>query len=166
MCAANAAFAQVRIFDGTVIGTFSGTDTVNQVPTAEGIIGNIANDPTTWITTRLSTTTDYVISGPAIASNSLGDVIVIYEYFDTVNNLSQVAVAMLPTGTTTWIINTVSDGNSFANNSDHTGSIDDLGNVVVTWSAFNPNTSQQQVLCATSVISPTPAWAGPTTISQ
>ena len=161
----NSAFAQVRIFDGTVITAWEGEDSSTTYSTIEGVIGSISTDPTTWTRTTLSDSAWYVISGPTIASNLNGDIIVVFEYFDTVSSNSLVAVAMLPTGTTTWNVATVSNGDTYSNNSDHIGAIDESGNVIVTWSAYNPSTNEQQVMCSTSTISTTPTWSGPTQLS-
>ena len=161
----NSAFAQVRIFNGTVITAWQGQNASTSFSTIEGVIGSTSTDPTTWTRTTLSDSTQNVISSPVIASNSNGDVIVVYEYFDTVNSLSLVAVAMLPSGTTTWNVTTVSDGNTFANNNDPRGAVDQSGNVIATWAAYNPSTNEQQVMCSTSTISATPTWSGPIKLS-
>lgn len=162
---ANSGLAQVKLHDGTVISAWQGEDTSTTFATIEGVIGSISSDPTTWTRTTLTASTDYALSAPTLITNDNGDAIVIYEFFDTITSSSLTAAAMLPEGTTTWIVNTISNGDTFANLGDQTGSIDESGNVIATWSAYNTSTNESQVMCSTSSISTTPTWSGPTKIS-
>jgi len=163
--AANSILGRVKVNDGTVITAWQGADTSTSFATIEGVIGSTSTDPTTWTRTTLSSATQYVLTGPSLVTNANGDAVVAFEYYDTVSSASLIAAAMLPAGTTTWSVTTLSNGDTYANIGDQTGSIDESGNVVVIWSAYNTSTNESQVMCSTSSISATPTWSGPTKLS-
>ena len=161
----NSGLAVCKVIDGNTFVTWLGEDTSTTYPTIEAAIGTVATNPTTWTITRLTGTGQYAVQAPSMATNANGDVIVVFEYYDSTTTDTLCAAAMLPTGTSTWIINVLSTGATYANMGDQRGSIDELGNVIVTWGAYDPALNENHVFVATSTISTTPTWSGPVQLS-
>lgn len=157
----NASLSQVKVIGGTVITAWQGQDSTSGFATIEASVGSISTDPSTWTHTVFTSTTDYATTAPFLTTNANGDALIVYEFYDTINSYCLTNAAMLPAGTSTWAVNTISDPANFADQGDQVGSIDESGNIAVTWANYNFNTEGEEVVVATSAISATPTWSYP-----
>ncbi len=155
---ANSNAGTCRLIDGTIVTTWLTQDPDGpwQVWAATGSIGA---DPSTWITQEVTVSgaTCISITTPTLFINETsGHAVSTWQYFDQSANVQRIAAAVLPAGTTTWVSQAVSDITSESSNgSDQTVSLDNDGNIMVTWSAFNASVQTSVVRAATGTISGT-----------
>ena len=151
--------------DGQVVAAWLHSDSDGNT-TVIGATGSISDDPSLWSTTTLSTGLSSVEnSSPFIFSNANGDVVVLWQYPDSNSNYF-VAAAMLPVGTTTWNIATISSDSEDAGFFDQMASIDESGNILATWSVYDVNADQFSLRGATAVMGADTTWNSPQTIDS
>lgn len=166
VAAIDAGLGVCKVISGDVVAAWQAVDiSGNQL--VVGATGSVSSNPNTWNLTTLSTVTGSSLnSQPILFSNANGDVLVVWQYFDTNGNY-QIAASMLPVGTTTWNSAVVSDINTDAAGFfDQTASIDESGNILLLWTSFDSTFSHMLVRGATATIGSSTTWSSPFTVSN
>jgi hypothetical protein len=149
---------------GTVIATWNGLDS-NGNTNVIGAIGSTSTDPSTWTTTELSAGIEVNGCTPPLLFNSPNGDVAVFYYFITSDWTYQPAMAMLPSGTTTWNLNTVLvtglGSDTGLGENDQNMSIDSSGNMLATWT-----TNSGKVLGATATMGASSTWSAPFTVAD
>lgn len=149
---------------GSVVGTWQAAD-INNTFIIEGVVGTLSTAPNTWTITDLSNgISALTFLPPHLFSNDNGDVVVMFEYLDSSFNY-QVVACMLPVGTTTWNIATISDTSESAGFEDQFASIDESGNIVATWTIYDSTQNVNKIKLSQAVIGTTSTWTTPITLA-
>jgi hypothetical protein len=157
---------ECKVFNGTIISTWLLQDNAGEILTY-GAVGNIGNPPNTWTVQDITAGAHVdIISKPKLVMNSLGDVMAYWIYYDWVLKVNRVAAARLPSGQTTWVVNTVSGSTSTKSSLDEhlNAAIDDNGNLFIVWTCFDYTTQNFIVEGARGTIAG--AWNTPELIGQ
>jgi hypothetical protein len=107
---------------------------------------------------------DFENNQPALYMNGNGDALVLWQFIDNTDSNAYIAASMLPVGTTTWYTATVSTSEENAAYGDQTAALNDSGDIIVMWTAFNPVVPQ--IRAAYSLLETSPTWTTPETISE
>lgn len=149
---------------GNIVAAWQAADS-NGNTIVEGAIGTISTDPSTWMITTLSSSISQVGNGaPVLFSNSNGDVVVLWEYADT-NSDNWLAASMLPFGATTWNTATISTSTEQAQFLDQRASLDNDGNVFITYTSYNSN-FVPQIRGVTAAMGTDTSYSAPFNVSQ
>ena len=132
---------------------------------ARAAYGIPTDSPSNWTGTMLSTGLNSLADNPPlINANVRGDVIVSWQFYNSITGNFDVAVAVLENNTTAWNIAVVSDDTAeSAGFDDQKASIDENGNAFILWTSMDIATSVIQLRCAATNIS-SPSWT-PVTIA-
>jgi hypothetical protein len=152
-------------FTGSVLVTaWQGVDDNNNT-IVKAAVGNPFDSPSNWTVTTLSAgISPQSNSNPLLSSNSLGDVVVSWQFYNFESGNIDVAAATLQNNTTTWDIQVVSDDSAeSAGYFDQLASIDNNGDILLTYTSTNLESSTIQVRAATTNIS-NPTWS-PVTVA-
>lgn len=154
-----------KVHSGTVVSVWQANDANNNF-IIQAAIGSVSTAPSTWSVTDLSApfSPSTIFYTPHLFSNANGDIVILFQYMDSNSNIQE-AACMLPVGTTTWNIATISNINETAGFSDGFASIDESGNVVATWTGYDPVLNINEIKVSTSVIGPTSVWSIPVTLA-
>lgn len=164
---AEAAFGKIHVHSsGTVVAAWQALDEMsNQV--IMGAIGSTSTDPSTWTKTMLSSgISEGSNTAPMLFDSPNGDVIVMWQYPDENNNYF-LAGAMLPVGTTTWNVATISTSDvDAAGFDDEVCGIDSSGNMLAAWTTYDGSTNTSKMLGATATMGASTTWSTPFEISD
>ncbi len=140
------------------------TDAYQQI--IVGAVGLFGSSPNTWIQTNLSANIAGNMNLPTLFSNVNGDVVILSDYLDVAVSppIKRVVAAVLPRDATIWNVQIIS-GNQNAQNSDEVASIDESGNIIVSWTYNDSVNSAPRIGGATTTLS-TLVWSAPFTVSQ
>lgn len=162
---ANSTGGEIKVVAGNVIAAWLSQDNLGN-SIIKGATGTVSSAPNTWTVSDLST--GFVasqISNPILFSNSIGDVVVLWQYSDMTGNF-YIAGSILPFGAGTWNSATISESTENTGFFDQIASIDEIGNVMVTWSSYNSTLDEVAVRCSFSTIGTNSTWSTPVTISN
>lgn len=158
----NAGSPQSKVYGtGSAIAAWLTTDS-NGITSIMGRTGSVSSDPSTWITTNLTSSLSYlaISQTPQLFSNTRGDVVVIWEYLNLNSNF-MVAAAMLPSQSSNWNVQVISNVSTNSQNMDSLVSISENGDVIAIWTAIDFNSGETVVLYSTTTISSSPLWTSP-----
>lgn len=142
--------AQTKVTGGNAVSIWVSTDAVSGLPIVRGAKGPVG-DPSSWSTTTISFNEGSVqYTTPVLISNANGDVMGMWQWPNVDTGLYTVEGAVLPAGASSWTTATLSGGD--AGYFDQTGSIDESGNILAFWSAWNPDLGQVEVHGCTGAI--------------
>ncbi len=157
---ATSAAGDCVINNGNAIVVWTAFDDINGYIHVYGATGTVSQNSSNWTSQELSIDTNgsYYVTQPRLAiCEATGDAVAIWQYYDDNTGLLRVGAATLPAGTSTWSNHLVSDSLNQQGLSSFDGQafVDANGNVLITWSAYDQNNSDYDVLAATAVISGT-----------
>lgn len=122
-----------------------------------GATGPISQDPNTWTAQEISIPGVLATNIPTPSlylDSNTGNVLSIWQYYDTDLAIMRIAAATLPFSAPSWTSHVLSDVTSeISGFGDQNASIDPFGNFMVTWSAYNPTSELYVVRAATGAIS-------------
>ncbi len=116
--------------------------------------GSITSSPTRWATAQeisINTSGTSSVTVPLLQiDRTNGHAVIVWEYYDSTSGNNLVAAAVLPSGSSTWTVHSISDVTTENSNKDDVdASIDSSGNILATWSAYNSGTGNYSVRNAT-----------------
>ena len=156
---------QVKIFGGNVVTVWQDFNYTTSVPAILVASGTASTNPSTWTTTSLTDPSISSISPPKVFSNVGGDILIIWEEADSSYNYSLQA-AVLPVGTTTFNVQTISLSTEQAFFNDATASVEADGVVYVVYTSQDNVTGNVTLKGVTTTISATPVWSTSAQISS
>lgn len=115
--------------------------------------GDVTASPSTWSSQEITVNGVGVgnVTIPHLYINSVGNALAVWEYYDGTANKSFVGASVLDSGT--WTSQRISDNNDeICIFSDEIGTIDDDGNMVVTWTSYDESTENAFVRCAIGLV--------------
>lgn len=157
------------VIGGNVVTAWQATDDEYDAVIIAAI-GTTSTSPGAWEYAVISDgISDVQNSIPYMFTNTNGDVVVLWEYVDEYSNY-WVAASVLPAGSTAgtdWVSATISTSDDNAGFFDQTASIDNDGNILATWTAYNSllNTTQVRGATASIALGVVSSWSSPFTIS-
>lgn len=105
--------------------------------------GLITDTPDLWTIQEISVGGNTsTVTVPYLYSNVVGDMVAVWQYYDVTDGIMKVAAARLAYPGTTWVSDIISDSMTETGGFyDESASIDADGNIIVTWTSFDPSTS-------------------------
>jgi hypothetical protein len=143
-----------KLYNGTVFVTWFTVD-VDGNAHIWASTGPVS-DPSSWTAQEVSIggvgSNNVSIPNLHLDKNS-GNVFADWEYWDSDLSIMRNAAAVFPFGASSWSYQAISDVTTEESGFfDSHGDVDEDGNLIVTWSAFNSETSNLVVRCATGTI--------------
>lgn len=173
-CVSNKGFAQFEsaglcrvVNSGNVVTVWAQSDSSGN-QSVVGATGTTSTNPSTWTETVLSTSiSSNENTNPTLFTNAAGDALVLWQWTDS-SAIYYVAASILPYGAASWSTSTLTTSSEAAGFMDHTGSIDEQGNIMAMWTSASPDFSTTHVRGATAVITSGVAssWSSPFNVSQ
>lgn len=153
--------------NGILVGAYNVQDLNTGNLSVVGFIGSVSTSPSSWTYTTLSSSLGGIAQDPPkVISNSNGDVVIYWTYVIGQTPLD-LAVAMLPSGTTTWNIARVTTDQIKLNPMDDPYiAMDTPGNILAIWTALNNSSGTYYVAGSTAKIGASTTWSAPFQISQ
>lgn len=114
------------------------TEDVNAHLIIQATSATSGTNPNTWVFQNISASLNTVLSfGPKLYANDTGDFVVLWSYIDLISGNHELAAAVLLNSSSIWQVTNISQGNGIVDNYNYEAVFDDLGNVLVVWSAYD-----------------------------
>jgi len=156
--------AQSKILSGNAVVVWQEVD-INYNTIVQGGVGSLSNNPITWTITTLSDgISDVYNSIPNLYGNHNGDALVLWGFYD-IDGFYWYAASILPSGSSKWTSAIISAVNDSATFNDVCGFIDESGNILATWTAYDATNNVTILKGATATVSSL-TWSSPFTIAQ